>query len=135
MNLSRKWLNEFVTVTVGDKEFAEDMTLSGSKVETWTDLGAEIEKVVVGKVLELHRHENSDHMWVCSVDVGAAEPIQIVTGAQNVKAGDLVPAALDGARLPGGNLAGATPTPINRNDAVIAEIKTIEIDFEYVPMN
>ncbi len=102
MNLSRKWLNEFVTVTVGDKEFAEDMTLSGSKVETWTDLGAEIEKVVVGKVLELHRHENSDHMWVCSVDVGAAEPIQIVTGAQNVKAGDLVPAALDGARLPGG---------------------------------
>ena len=102
MNLSRKWLNEFVTVMVGDKEFAEDMTLSGSKVETWTDLGAEIEKVVVGKVLELHRHENSDHMWVCSVDVGAAEPIQIVTGAQNVKAGDLVPAALDGARLPGG---------------------------------
>ncbi len=102
MNLSRKWLNEFVTVTVGDKEFAEDMTLSGSKVETWTDLGAEIEKVVVGKVLELHRHENSDHMWVCSVDVGAAEPVQIVTGAQNVKAGDLVPAALDGARLPGG---------------------------------
>ena len=102
MNLSRKWLNEFVTVTVGDKEFAEDMTLSGSKVETWTDLGAEIEKVVVGKVLELHRHENSDHMWVCSVDIGAAEPVQIVTGAQNVKAGDLVPAALDGARLPGG---------------------------------
>ncbi len=102
MNLSRKWLNEFVTVTVGDKEFAEDMTLSGSKVETWTDLGAEIEKVVVARVLELHRHENSDHMWVCSVDVGAAEPVQIVTGAQNVKAGDLVPAALDGARLPGG---------------------------------
>ncbi len=102
MNLSRKWLNEFVTVNVGDREFAEDMTLSGSKVETWTDLGAEIRNVVVGRVLELHRHENSDHMWVCSVEVGADAPLQIVTGAQNVKAGDLVPVALDGALLPGG---------------------------------
>ena len=102
MNLSRKWLNEFVSVDASDKEFDEAMTLSGSKVETTADLGAEIVNVVVGRVLSLVRHPNSDHMWICQVDVGRGAPIQIVTGAQNVKEGDLVPAALDGALLPGG---------------------------------
>ena len=102
MNLSRKWLNEFVNVTASDKEFAEAMTLSGSKVEVTVDTGAEISNVVVGKVLTMKRHENSDHMWVCMVDVGADEPTQIVTGAQNVKEGDLVPVALHKSTLPGG---------------------------------
>ena len=102
MNLSRKWLNEFVTVTASDREFAEAMTLSGSKVETYADLGAEIANVVVGRVLSMKRHENSDHMWVCQVDVGEAEPTQIVTGAQNVKEGDLVPVAKHRSTLPGG---------------------------------
>ncbi len=102
MNLSREWLNEFVTVTASDREFAEAMTLSGSKVETYTDLGSEIKNVVVGKVLSLVRHPNSDHMWICQIDVGDAEPVQIVTGAQNVKEGDLVPVAKDNSWLPGG---------------------------------
>ncbi|MGM9607696.1 MAG: phenylalanine--tRNA ligase subunit beta [Oscillospiraceae bacterium] len=102
MNLSRKWLNEFVTIDASDKEFAEAMTLSGSKVEITTDLGAEITNVVVGKVLSMKRHENSDHMWVCQVDVGTGEPTQIVTGAQNVKEGDLVPVAKHKSTLPGG---------------------------------
>ena len=101
MNLSRKWLNEFVTVNASDKEFAEAMTLSGSKVEITTDLGAEIQNVVVGKVLEMKRHENSDHMWICQVDVGDGV-IQIVTGAQNVHEGDLVPVAKHKSLLPGG---------------------------------
>ena len=102
MNLSRKWLNEFVNVTASDKEFAEAMTLSGSKVEVTVDTGAEITNVVVGKVVSIKRHENSDHMWVCMIDVGAGEPTQIVTGAQNVKEGDLVPVALHKSTLPGG---------------------------------
>ncbi len=102
MNLSRKWLNEFVTVTASDKEFAEAMTLSGSKVELTVDQGAEISNVVVGKVLSITRHTNSDHMWVCQMDVGDGEPVQIVTGAQNVKEGDLVPVALHKSTLPGG---------------------------------
>ena len=102
MNLSRKWLKEFVQVDLGDHEFAEAMTLSGSKVEGTEDLGAEIENVVVGKVLSLVRHENSDHMWVCQVDVGEDAPVQIVTGAQNVQEGDLVPVAKDHSLLPGG---------------------------------
>ena len=102
MNLSRKWLNEFVEVDANDKDFAEAMTLSGSKVELTHDMGEEIRNVVVGKVLSQVRHTNSDHMWVCQVDAGQAEPLQIVTGAQNVKVGDLVPVALDGSILPGG---------------------------------
>ena len=102
MNLSRKWLQEFVSVDANDKEFAEAMTLSGSKVELTHDLGAEISNVVVGKVLSMVRHPNSDHMWICQVDVGRDEPVQIVTGAWNVHVGDLVPAALHKSTLPGG---------------------------------
>ena len=102
MNLSRKWLNEFVTVTASDKEFAEAMTLSGSKVELTHDLGEEISNVVVGRLLSMERHPDSDHMWVCQVDAGQSEPIQIVTGAWNIHPGDLMPVALHKSTLPGG---------------------------------
>ncbi len=106
MNLSRKWLNEFVdgvsVSDIKDHEFAEAMTLSGSKVETFEDLGKEISNIVVGKVLSMAKHPNSDHMWLCMVDAGQAEPVQIVTGAWNVHVGDLVPVALDNSTLPGG---------------------------------
>ncbi|OUN83836.1 phenylalanine--tRNA ligase subunit beta [Flavonifractor sp. An52] len=102
MNLSRKWLNEFVTVTASDKEFAEAMTLSGSKVELTHDLGEEISNVVVGRLLSMERHPDSDHMWICQVDVAQEEPIQIVTGAWNIHPGDLMPVALHKSTLPGG---------------------------------
>jgi len=103
MILSRKWLNEFVDLRdVSDKQFNDEMTLSGSKVETVEREGAEIKNVVVGRIVEMVRHENSDHMWVCQIDVGQGAPIQIVTGAQNQKVGDLVIVALDGSDLPGG---------------------------------
>ena len=102
MNLSRKWLNEFVKIDIPDREFAEAMTLSGSKVEGTTDLGAEISNVVVGRVQSMERHPDSDHMWVCQLDVGKDEPVQIVTGAWNIHVGDLVPVALHNSTLPGG---------------------------------
>ena len=102
MLLSRKWLNEFVPVQADDRTFAEDMTLSGSKVEVTEVEGQEISNVVVGRVLEIKRHENSDHMWICQVDVGDGTPVQIVTGAQNVSQGDLVPVAKHNSTLPGG---------------------------------
>ena len=104
MKLNRKWLHEeFVDLSnVSDKEYVETLTVFGQKVETWERMDAEIKNVVVGKVLEIVRHENSDHMWVCQIDVGQEEPVQIVTGAQNVKQGDLVPAALHNSWLPGG---------------------------------
>ncbi len=102
MNLSRNWLREFVSVDANDKEFAEAMTLSGSKVEVTHDLGAEISNVVVGKIVSMVRHPNSDHMWICQLDVGKEEPVQIVTGAWNLHQGDVVPVALHKSTLPGG---------------------------------
>ncbi len=104
MKLNRKWINEeFVDLShVSDKEFVETMTVFGQKVETYARMDAEIKNVVVGKVLRMERHPNSDHMWICQVDVGQGEPVQIVTGAQNVSEGDLVPAALHNSWLPGG---------------------------------
>ena len=102
MNISRKWLSEFVDITATDKEYDEIMTLAGQKVETTTRMDEDIKNVVVGKVLSMARHENSDHMWVCMVDVAEGEPLQIVTGAQNVHEGDLVPVAKHNSYLPGG---------------------------------
>ena len=105
MNLSRKWLNEFVDLPlseVGDRDFDEAMTISGSKVEVTEDLSRTIHNVKVGRVLSMEKHPNSDHMYVCALDVGAEAPVQIVTGAWNVHVGDLVPAALDGSLLPTG---------------------------------
>ena len=103
MILSRNWLNEFVDLKdITDKEFNDEMTLSGSKVETIERPDENLKNVVVGKILEMKRHENSDHIWVCQIDVGQAEPVQIVTGAWNIHVGDYVPAALHGAHLPGG---------------------------------
>ena len=104
MKLNRKWINEeFVDLSnISDKEYVEKLTIFGQKVETYERLDAEIKNVVVGKILSTVRHENSDHMWVCQVDVGQEVPVQIVTGAQNVKQGDLVPTALHNSWLPGG---------------------------------
>ncbi len=104
MKLNRKWLHEdFVDLSAyTDKEYVEKLTIFGQKVETYERMDAEIKNVVVGKVLSIVRHENSDHMWVCQIDVGEAEPVQIVTGAQNVHEGDLVPACLHNSWLPGG---------------------------------
>ena len=104
MNLNRKWLHEeFVDLShISDKEYVETLTVFGQKVETYERMDAEIKNVVVGKVLEIVRHENSDHMWVCQIDVGDGQETQIVTGAQNVHEGDLVPAALHNSWLPGG---------------------------------
>lgn len=102
MNLSMKWLADYVKVDVDAKKFCYDLTMTGSKVEGYEVEGSDIKNVVVGKLLSVLPHENSDHLVVCQVDVGKEEPIQIVTGANNVKAGDLVPVALDGSDLPGG---------------------------------
>ncbi|MCM1328668.1 MAG: phenylalanine--tRNA ligase subunit beta, partial [Ruminococcus sp.] len=104
MNLSMKWLNDYIDTGATVKEFCSAMTMSGSKVERYDTEGGEISGVVVGKLLSVTPHENSDHLVVCSVDVGdkSPQPLQIVTGAPNVKAGDIVPVAMDGSTLPGG---------------------------------
>ena len=105
MNLSRNWLSDFVnTDGIGNQEYCDRMTATGSKVEGFEVLGEDIENVVVAKVTHMERHPDSDHMWICRVDAGEkyGHDIQIVTGAQNVFEGALVPAALPVAKLPDG---------------------------------
>lgn len=102
MNLSMNWLKEYVDIDVKPREFSEKMTMTGSKVEGYEIEGSEISKVVVGKVLSIVKHQNADSLVVCQVDVGADEPIQIVTGAKNLYEGAMVPVALDGSTLPNG---------------------------------
>ena len=102
MKLSREWLGDYTSITVSDKEFCDGMTMSGSKVETLARTGEGIENVVAGRVTAMERHPDSDHLWICKVDAGQERELTIVTGAQNVSVGDLVPVALDGSTLPGG---------------------------------
>ncbi|MDE5946893.1 MAG: phenylalanine--tRNA ligase subunit beta [Oscillospiraceae bacterium] len=102
MNLSMKWLSDYVKADMPIKDYCHALTMSGSKVEAFEVEGADIKNVVVGKILSVVPHENSDHLVVCQVEVGKDEPVQIVTGASNVNADDIVPVALDGAVLPNG---------------------------------
>ncbi len=102
MKLSMNWLKDYVKEDFDPKAYSDKLTMTGSKVEGFEDLGAEIKNVVVGLLLSVEKHPDSDHLLICMVDIGKEEPVQIVTGAQNVKKGDLVPAALDDSYLPGG---------------------------------
>ena len=99
-----KWLADYVKVDVPIKDYCHALTMSGSKVECYEEEGKSISKVVVGKILSKAQHENADALFVCQVDIGADAPVQIVTNAKNVKEGDLVPVALDGAVLPEGKI-------------------------------
>lgn len=103
MNLSKKWMSDYVTLYVTDKQFADGMTISGSKVEGFEKEGEEIKNVVVGRVDSLEKHPDSDHLWICQINVGTPEDIQIVTGAQNLKVGDIVPVAMDNSYVVGGH--------------------------------
>lgn len=103
MNLSLNWANDFVDLSEIDaKAYCDRLTATGSKVEGYELLGEDIENVVAGRVISLERHPDSDHLWVCQIDIGEAEPVQIITGAQNVFAGAMVPVAKAPSKLPGG---------------------------------
>ena len=101
MKTSVEWLREYADVNVDVKTLADRLTMTGSKVETIEQKGNDIKNVVVGKILEITKHPDADKLIVTKVDVGT-EKLQIVTGADNVKVGDLVPIAKDGSELPGG---------------------------------
>ena len=101
MNLSKNWLSDYVDVSDIDvKAYCDRMTDTGSKVEGYEILAEDIENVVVARITEIKPHENSDHLQICQVDIGE-KTVQIVTGAQNVFEGAIVPAAIPVAKLPG----------------------------------
>lgn len=101
MKASVEWLSEYADIDVDSVKLGDILTMTGSKVETIEQLGKDIKNVVVGKILEIKKHPDADKLVVTKVDVGN-ENIQIVTGANNVKEGDIVPIAKNGAELPGG---------------------------------
>jgi phenylalanyl-tRNA synthetase beta chain len=128
MLLSRKWLNEFVEVDLGDRDFAEAMTLSGSKQETTEYLGEEIKNVVVGRIVSIEKHPDSDHMFVVMMDVGEKEPIQICTGAWNIHVGDVVPVARHNALLPGGKKIERGKLRGVMSDGMLCSLKELGLD-------
>jgi len=101
MKASVEWLKEYSNINVDIKSLADKLTMTGSKVETIESRGEDIKNVVVGKILEINKHPDADKLIVTKVDVGN-EILQIVTGANNIKVGDIVPIAKDGSTLPGG---------------------------------
>ncbi len=110
MNTSLSWIKAYVPgLDVTAQEYTDAMTLSGSKVEGFEKLDADLEKIVVGQIKKIEKHPDADKLVVCQVDVGTGEEIQIVTGAPNVKEGQKVPVVLDGGRVAGGHDGKRTP--------------------------
>ena len=110
MNTSLSWIKAYVPeLEVTAQEFTDAMTLSGSKVEGFTKMDADLEKIVIGQIKKIEKHPDADKLIICQVDIGEESPIQIVTGAPNVKEGDKVPVVLDGGRVAGGHDGKMTP--------------------------
>lgn len=102
MKLPFSWLKEYVDIgDISNKEYSETLSIFGSKVENIEYLGEEIQNVVTGKIMSIEPHPDADKLCICMVDT-LSEPIQIVTGAKNITAGDIIPVALDKSLLPGG---------------------------------
>ena len=109
MNTSLSWIKAYVPeLDVTAQEFTDAMTLSGSKVEGFTKMDADLEKIVIGQIQKIERHPDADKLIICQVNIGT-ESVQIVTGAPNVKEGDKVPVVLDGGRVAGGHDGKMTP--------------------------
>ena len=110
MNTPISWLKAYVPdLDVPVEDFVDAITLSGSHVESYEKKDKNLDKIVVGKILEIKPHPDATKLVICQVDVGAEAPIQIVTGASNMKEGDLVPTVLDGGRVAGGHDGGPLP--------------------------
>ena len=101
MKTSVEWLKEYTNVDVTTKDLADILTMTGTKVETIEEKGKEIQNVVVGKILTIEKHPDADKLVVTKVDIGE-DIVQIVTGAKNIKVGDIIPVAKDGSSLPKG---------------------------------
>ena len=110
MNTSLSWIKAYVPeLNVSAQEFTDAMTLSGSKVEGYTKMDADLDRIIIGQIRKIERHPDADKLIVCQVDVGRGGDVQIVTGAPNVKEGDKVPVVLDGGRVAGGHDGKMTP--------------------------
>jgi len=133
MKLSREWLSDYTEIKASSQEYEDAMTMSGSKVEATFEPGEEIKNVLVGLVKEIERMPDSDHLWLCQVDVGGEAPVQIVTGADNVKAGDIVPVALHKSRLPGGKKIEKGKIRGHRSEGMLCSLSELGLDTHDFP--
>ncbi len=134
MDLSMRWLNDYVKADMPIKEFVDEMTMSGSKVETYRKMSDPLTNIVVAKVIDLQRHPDSEKLWICQLDAGRDEPVQIVTAAQNLFVGAVVPACMhnsviaDGTKITKGKLRGVAS---NGMMCSYAELGLTKDDFDY----
>ncbi|MDD4124256.1 MAG: phenylalanine--tRNA ligase subunit beta [Eubacteriales bacterium] len=138
MKVSLNWIRDYVDFTDNIGEYTEKMTMSGTKVEGYETLGENIQNIVAGKVLSTEPHPDSDHLTVCKVDTGGESPLQIVTGAVNVKAGDMVPVCINGARLPDGKVIKTGKLRGVLSEGMLCSINELELslhDFPYADEN
>ena len=127
MNTPLSWIKDYVPgLDVTDKEYSDAMTLSGTKVESFSRLDKNLEKIVVGRVEKIEHHPDADRLWVCSVNVGADSNIVIVTSAQNLQEGDVVPVCLDGGKVAGGH--DGSPLPEDGIRIKAGKMRGIESD-------
>ena len=133
MNVSRKWLSDYTDIKASSKEYEDAMTMSGSKVEATHEPSEEIRKVVVGRIESIERLPDSDHLWVCQADVGGEENVQIVTGAQNVKADDMVPVALHKSYLPGGKKIEKGKIRGVKSEGMLCSLEELGLDLHDFP--
>ncbi len=133
MNISRNWLEQYVSCShITAHQFAEAMTLSGSKVEATSTPMEEVKNIVLGKVLSMKKHENSDHMFICQVDVGG-KTLQIVTGAQNVTESDLVPVALPDSVIAGGKEIKSGELRGEKSEGMLCSLGELGLDLRDYP--
>lgn len=132
MLVSLKWLRDYVDINVDPKTFGDKMTMTGTKTETVENLGEEISKVVVAKIMDIQPHPDADKLVVTQVDIGQDENIQIVTGAKNIKLGDYIPLATHGSTLPGGVKIKKSKLRGVPSNGMMCSAKELGIDEKYV---
>ncbi|MBE6733434.1 MAG: phenylalanine--tRNA ligase subunit beta [Ruminococcaceae bacterium] len=138
MKISLNQLKNYVDINVPVEELCERMVLAGFEVESIEAEGENIVNVVAAKIVDLAPHENSDHLQICQMDIGKGEPIQIVTGAQNISVGDIVPAALNDSYLPNGaHIVAGKLRGVDSNGMLCSgeELCLTEADYEGASVN
>lgn len=127
-----KWLNDYVSIDADIKEYVDAMTMSGSNVESVKEIGENIDKIVVGKIVEILEHPDAEKLIITKVDIGN-EVIQIVTGATNVREGDFIPVALHGSTLPDGTRIKKGKLRGIESNGMLCSPEELELDAEQLP--
>lgn len=133
MQVSIKWLKDYIDFTETPEQLADKLTMAGIPVENIVDPGEGLEKVVTGRIEKLEPHQNSDHLQICTMNVGLAENIIIVTGAQNVAEGQVVPVAMVGAHLPNGMKISKGKLRGVASNGMLCSAQELKLDLEKLP--